>query len=151
MMRVSGWLKNNLQQDAHIDSDKTTHIAYLIIIGLILLLPFVMSFNPDQPGNINILGINLPGLCLSYSLFKTSCPGCGMTRSFVLLAHGRISDSLHCHRLGIVIYLYFVLLFLYRIYCLSHPGKDLPSPIRKSYFYISLGIIALLLGNWFMG
>jgi hypothetical protein len=150
-MSVSAWVKDYLKQDAFINSDNVTHITYLVIISVIVFLPFFISYNSPQERHLYIGGFEIPGLCLTNHLFKIQCPGCGLTRSFVLLTHGRIGESLATHRLGIVLYLYFLLLLAYRVYCIFNQGRELPEGIRKSYFYVSLGIIVLLLLNWFIG
>jgi hypothetical protein len=49
------------------------------------------------PGGV--LG-SLPGLCLTRSVAHMDCPGCGMTRSFVAMAHGDLRQAFRSHRLG---------------------------------------------------
>ena len=55
---------------------------------------------------------DMPSLCLFYHLTGLPCPGCGLTRSFVCLGHGRFFESLHWHPLGPAIFLLFTLLWL---------------------------------------
>jgi hypothetical protein len=45
-------------------------------------------------------GTPLGALCWVHALFGIDCPMCGMTRSFVALAHGRVSDAFHFHPAG---------------------------------------------------
>src|SRR6476469_10699752 len=43
-----------------------------------------------------------PVVCPFRRLTGLPCPGCGLTRSWVYLAHGRWSDSWHAHPFGAV-------------------------------------------------
>jgi hypothetical protein len=39
--------------------------------------------------------------CPSVTLFHAPCPGCGMTRALVALAHGEVGESLSMHALAV--------------------------------------------------
>ena len=45
-------------------------------------------------------GSPLGGACWFHEVFGLPCPLCGMTRSFVALAHGRIGDAFRFHAAG---------------------------------------------------
>lgn len=45
-------------------------------------------------------GTPLPGLCLARTVLSMDCPLCGMTRSFVALAHGDLGAALGFHPAG---------------------------------------------------
>jgi hypothetical protein len=50
-------------------------------------------------------GGSLGGLCLFRALFHTDCPFCGMTRSFVALAHGDLAAAFRFHPAGPILFL----------------------------------------------
>ncbi|MDB5333293.1 MAG: hypothetical protein JWP03_4444 [Phycisphaerales bacterium] len=120
----------------------------LIIAGITIALAFSLRvvqgdrvafwFLPQHP---------LPQTCGSRALFGMDCPGCGLTRSFVFLAHGHWNAALHVHRVGWVLALATVLQIPYRIIALR-TGYILPAPIARN---ISRGLIILLIGNWVLG
>ena len=62
--------------------------AAVLLLSLALPLP--------RGGSIG----NLPSICPFFNLTGTPCPGCGLTRSFVCLAHGHLFESLRWHPLG---------------------------------------------------
>lgn len=64
------------------------------ICGAVLLLSVALPL----PQNGTILG--LPSLCPFHNLSGVPCPGCGLTRSFVCLAHGQIAAAFEFHPLG---------------------------------------------------
>ncbi|HWO25279.1 MAG TPA: DUF2752 domain-containing protein [Kofleriaceae bacterium] len=45
-------------------------------------------------------GTALPELCLVHAALAIDCPMCGMTRSFVALAHGELAAALRFHPAG---------------------------------------------------
>jgi len=60
----------------------------LVSIGVIVMAATMRSEGPSDvflPG----MKVALPELCLTKSILKIPCPGCGMTRSFIAIAHGQ--------------------------------------------------------------
>jgi hypothetical protein len=94
-------------------------------------------FLPDYP---------LPETCLAHSMFGVSCPGCGLTRSFIYLAHGDWQTSLKMHRLGWLLALAILFQLPYRFFCLAKHDCSLTTLAFFRWFGYLL--IALLLGNW---
>ncbi len=83
----------------------------LAAIGAILGAVALAVVLPYSPGDrlLSIGGQTLPTLCLSRSVLGISCPGCGLTRSWVALAHGDIDGSLRDHPLGALVMAYLLL------------------------------------------
>ena len=63
------------------------------------------------PGATGQIG-HLPSVCPFYNLTGLPCPGCGLTRAFVCLGHGRFWEALHWHPLAALVYALFVFLWL---------------------------------------
>ena len=63
---------------------------------------------PDTTGQI----AHLPSVCPFYNMTGLPCPGCGLTRAFVCLGHGRWLDSLHWHPLGWLLALILAVLWM---------------------------------------
>jgi hypothetical protein len=88
----------------------------------------------------------LPHSCMSRSMFHFDCPGCGLTRSFILLAEGRFAASFARHHVGIPLALATLLQLPYRTQRLLQPGRDwFPKPWRRAFSWM---LILMLLGNW---
>ena len=66
------------------------------------LAPFLLAgaFVCPLPsgGGAHIAGV--PSLCLFQQMTGLPCPGCGLTRSVVCMAHGHLADALAFHPLG---------------------------------------------------
>jgi hypothetical protein len=67
---------------------------FSVLCGATLALSFALPLPRDGA----ILG--LPSLCPFHNWTGIPCPGCGMTRSFVSLAHGQIGAAFEYHPLG---------------------------------------------------
>jgi hypothetical protein len=59
-----------------------------ISLGVIVMAAVMRSEGPSDvflPG----MKVALPDICLTKSVLGVPCPGCGMTRSFIAIAHGQ--------------------------------------------------------------
>ncbi|MCE9545604.1 MAG: DUF2752 domain-containing protein [Planctomycetia bacterium] len=69
-----------------------TRIGYHALMACgaagILLLAAVMHLSAGGLVTLPLVG-TLPGMCIWHRVLGFDCPGCGLTRSFVALAHGQ--------------------------------------------------------------
>jgi Protein of unknown function (DUF2752) len=75
------------------------HLAVLLMAGSVLVLAGVLSWRGAAltfPG----LGAALPEVCSMRRFLGIECPGCGLTRSFVALAHGDLVLAWHMNPAG---------------------------------------------------
>lgn len=55
---------------------------------------------------VRLLGLpELPQMCHFRSMFHLPCPGCGLTRAFISMGHGRLIDAWYYHPVGVFFYL----------------------------------------------
>jgi len=88
----------------------------------------------------------LPEMCMSRTWLGLECPGCGLTRSFVHLAHGDLSASWRLHRLGWLLALAVVAQLPYRLVALA-TGKS--APLGTTFPRLcAWTLVVLLLVNW---
>ncbi len=88
----------------------------------------------------------LPPSCVTQSAFGVKCPGCGLTRSFIHLAHGRWTAAWSVHRLGWLVFGAALLQVPYRLSCIYRDEPPFAGSRVPTWF--SWLIIALLIGNW---
>ncbi|MEX2558877.1 MAG: DUF2752 domain-containing protein [Pirellulales bacterium] len=124
-----------------------------LILGLSLAvaaMAFLLEVRPDQ--RVAIRGLPqwpLPHSCFSRMLAGVSCPGCGLTRSFVHLAHGDWRASVEVHRLGWLLAAAVVSQFPYRLFALARVARRDSSGRWAEWF--GIGLVVLLLANWLAG
>lgn len=123
------------------------HLERLIFCIAVIAASVMLEVN--GAGRVCVPGFRdrpLPESCPSWTLFKTPCPGCGLTRSFIHLAHGDVAASLARHRIGVLLFALVAVQIPYRVLALRHPHRNLVEPsIARA---ISLLLLGLLFGNW---
>jgi hypothetical protein len=104
---------------------------------------------PASSDALRLPGTNfaLPPLCASRAIFGLQCPGCGLTRSFVALAHGDVAESLRFNRVGWLLALAVVVQIPYRAYALAELRRRVVT--RPWLAWFGYALIAALILNWF--
>lgn len=131
------------------DSKGRRHRDVLLISLAVVALAFLLEVRTDQ--RVFLRGfpeLPLPEMCLSRSWLHVECPGCGLTRSFVYLAHGHWSESWHVHRFGWLLALTVAAQIPYRLVALRTGNA---APLGTTFPRIfGWTLIALLAINWLM-
>jgi hypothetical protein len=126
------------------------HLSILLLAVLVIAASFVLQVAPDGD-RVYLHGApaaTLPPLCFMKALGGVPCPGCGLTRSFIYLAHGNPSASWQAHRLGWLLAALALVQVPYRLAELAWPGRLQPGPIFTQVAVV--GTVALFLVNWMM-
>lgn len=137
-----------LPSESELTGDVQANFTYLFILLGFILLPFAIRFDPAAAPVPSVLGHALPGICFSHEYLGVDCPGCGMTRAFILIVDGRWGESLHYHRLGIALYAFLVYQALYRLYCLARRPQAIPRTLLVLQRFGPAMLIILLIANW---
>ena len=112
--------------------------------GLSALLLVSVALPP--PGRDGSIG-HVPAFCPFYRLTGLPCPGCGLTRAFVCMGHGRWAESLHWHPVGWLIYGICLLLWLRAGVTLARDAAFLPlSPRVAGRLSLTGAALLLLVG-----
>jgi hypothetical protein len=128
-----------------------TYRQALVLMTALLISPAFLNFD-EQPGKgVGLCGFRLPPLCMTQELVGVDCPGCGLTRAFVLIAHGRLRKSLEYHRLGIMLYAYFLFLAAFNASALLAPRHPFTYRLHIVQLRLPWLILALLVLNWIPG
>lgn len=112
-------------------------VPVFVLLSILLVGVFV---TPDQ-----IAGTPF---CLIKSLTDMDCPGCGMTRAFLLLARGHVLTAMSLNAASPLVYLFFVQM------AATLTARALGTPLLDSALWqqarVLQGwlILVLLLGHW---
>jgi hypothetical protein len=129
--------------------DRAWHIQVLVICAMALAAaPLLQVQGPQKVSLRGWAAAELPPLCGSQVMFGISCPGCGLTRSWVSLAHGDVSRSLMHHRLGWLLMALAMLQIPYRLHALYTGRPLLPDRLASG---IGFALVAALIINWLVG
>jgi hypothetical protein len=96
--------------------------------GLSALVLFIACALP-MPGPDGSIA-HLPSVCLFHDLTGLPCPGCGLTRSFVCLAHGQFAQSLRYHPLGAALFAFMLATVVYAVVERVRPDWRLSPPAK---------------------
>lgn len=69
------------------------HRASLAAAVMVLLLSMTMSTSDGRRVMLPGMKAPLPETCMTKVAWGMPCPGCGMTRAFIALGHGRVGDA----------------------------------------------------------
>jgi len=120
----------------------------LLFATVMVVLPFFLA--PAYPGEDRVAlgGWRIPPVCPHRVLFMSSCPGCGLIRSFTALVHGQISESYAYHRLGIPLFLIIAFQIPFRLYLLKTGSQGYSKRIEAFIYRPVPFVIAILVINW---
>jgi hypothetical protein len=128
-------------------AQRRRHWEMLIISSLAIVLSFALFIRPD--GRVALRGLGdhpVPETCVAHAVFHIDCPGCGLTRSFICLAQGRLAESWNFNHVGWLMALACLIQVPYRAFSLATNRSLAPRP-STVFGYL---LIAALIGNWFV-
>jgi hypothetical protein len=95
--------------------DPPSYHAWLLGVSLAVLAAAALL---DVRGGTQVvlpwLDVPLPELCYWKRYLGLDCPGCGLTRCFISMAHGDLASAWHYHPLGMALFAALVLHVPYR-------------------------------------
>jgi hypothetical protein len=84
--------------------DTTTHWLFLVMSSGVLMAALVLDVRGTEHVVLPLLDATLPGTCTFRIWFGSGCPGCGLTRCFVSLAHGDVAGAWSFNPAGILLF-----------------------------------------------
>jgi len=105
-------------------------MEHLLILGFALIAiagSYILDLSPEGAVTLRSdrfgFHVTLPETCVSRRILGISCPGCGLTRSFVALAHGNIRMAIEANVMGPILFVMCWLQIPYRIF--RYSGHEL--------------------------
>jgi hypothetical protein len=80
------------------------HIVFLTLSVAVLTASALLSVQGPLQVNLPLVGESLPMLCHWKRFTGIDCPGCGMTRCFISLAHGDIGAAWRFNPAGFLLF-----------------------------------------------
>ncbi|MFO7905406.1 MAG: DUF2752 domain-containing protein [Planctomycetota bacterium] len=101
------------------------HWAFLALAVAVLLAACSLEVRDGEKVGVSGIDAVLPGTCVFRKATGRPCPGCGLTRSFISAAHGRIRDAWHYNPAGFFFLVVVVFQVPYRLYQIARIGRGL--------------------------
>jgi len=92
------------------------HLLLFVLCGGVILAAAVMEPSNE---NLTLFGFEVPMVCGWRRMTGWRCLGCGMTRSFVFLAHGHIVDAFWMNYAGPLLFAFMAAQPPYRLWKLA--------------------------------
>jgi hypothetical protein len=85
-------------------ADVLYHSLLLALAVGVLVAARLLSIRGDSDVILPWLGWRVPQLCAMQRTFGIACPGCGLTRCFIAMAHGEWRSAWHYNPAGLVLF-----------------------------------------------
>jgi hypothetical protein len=129
--------------------DRFYHIILLALSASVLLLAVVLSIRDHSQVILPVLQLPLPELCTMRRMLGIDCPGCGLTRCFIALAHGDVTAAWSYNPAGLWLFLVMAFQVPFRIYQLWRLSRGQRELLLPWTLQITLAILAIaLLTQW---
>jgi hypothetical protein len=113
-------------------SSRAYHRAILCISLAVLAVALALVDDGDGRLRLSFTSLFLPAICTFRRIFGMDCPGCGLTRAFVAMAHGRLEAAWHYHPVGVLLFAGVLAQVPYRLWQLvrlSHGRGEFRHPL----------------------
>jgi len=103
-------------------------VRWTVILGAVAVIVAASRLEIRGPRRVGFegTGIELPEMCSFHRATGLDCPGCGMTRSFISLAHGELRAAARYHPLGLLLFPLVVLQIPWQLAQLVREYRGLP-------------------------
>lgn len=102
------------------------HWLFLTIAAVVLLLSFLMRSEGEQSVFLPGLQSAMPEMCGAKVLLGISCPGCGLTRSFIAISSGQLRHAWNLNPASFLLYLFVAVQIPWQIFQLSRVHANRP-------------------------
>ena len=128
---------------------KRYHASLLIAALAVITVAAIFSVQGPEVIRVPALG-NLPGVCLLKRTMNIDCPGCGLTRCFVSLAHGDFVAAWHFNPAGLFLFAIVLYQVPYRSFQIWQIHRTDFDRCHGPWFTASIVwlMLILLLGQW---
>lgn len=124
------------------------HWVLFIMASSAVALSFLLRAPGGDPVLLPFLDQPLPGMCTFKRFAGVGCPGCGLTRCFVSLAHGDVRSAWAFNPAGILLFAAAVFQIPYRLAQISRIRRGLPELRWRALDWALWLILFALLAQW---
>ncbi len=125
------------------------HGSLLGVSTVVVALAATMSVHQTSEVRLPGLPFSLPELCYFRATTGLNCPGCGLTRSFISLAHGELALAWHYNPGGVLFFPIVLFQIPYRAAQLLRVYRGLPSwNLGWLGHGVFMGLAAVLFVQW---
>ncbi|MEZ6109383.1 MAG: DUF2752 domain-containing protein [Pirellulaceae bacterium] len=124
------------------------HLGLLMLSTLVIALAITMSVEQRSRVTLPGMSVPLPELCASKRMLNYPCPGCGMTRAFISLGHGRIIDAWGFNPAALLLFPIIALQLPWRIVQLWRVRRGKPDLEPRGMTTVAMLLMIGMLVQW---
>ena len=141
----------NAQHDSA--SGKPETQIHWVLLGLslaVLAAALVLDTRGSRQVILPPAGVSLPESCMFHRTTGFDCPGCGLTRCFIAIVHGRWEQAWHFNPAGYAIFALVAFQVPYQLFQLRRIGRGLePARLLRAEWFL-VAMIPLLIVQWIL-
>lgn len=120
------------------------HVIFLAMSVTIVLLSFVMKFDGGDMVSLPGFQSPMPETCSSKAYFGLSCPGCGLTRSFISISRGQFGKAWQLNPASFFVYVFVAIQIPWQCFQIWRLRQGKPI-IESSWVYLPLMVCTFAL------
>jgi hypothetical protein len=129
--------------------DPLYHVVWLSLSVVVLMAAVLLSIRGSSEVIVPAIGYPLPELCMMKRTTGLVCPGCGLTRCFISLAHGDVASAWSYNPAGLWLFAIVGLQVPFRGYQLWRIRHGLPELVlTRLGLAVFLVFAVALLAQW---
>jgi hypothetical protein len=126
------------------------HWTLLLLCGSVVAAAALLKVEYGMLVTVPLLGMTLPEMCYWRTVFGMDCPGCGLTRCFVSLAHADLAAAWHYNPTGILLFIGVAFQIPYRALQLWRLRRGRAELDLAMLPWALVGICVLLVVQWLL-
>ena len=132
-------------------NDAFYQTLYLVMATAVILVSAVLQIDASGRVVLPVLQLPLPDTCWFHRIFGLGCPGCGLTRCFISIVHGRFAEAWHFNPAGFPFFLLVASQIPYRAIQLwrIRTGVGLLA-VSKTPLILVFATMVLLFAQWLL-
>jgi hypothetical protein len=129
--------------------DVLQHAIFLAMALAVIVASFTLGVGNSQKVELPGMGWSLPSVCQFKNLTGVDCPGCGLSRGFIHLAHGDFVGAWQFNPAAALVFLFVAVQVPYRSLQLWRIYRGAPELNWRRVGNVAIGVIAVaLVSQW---
>jgi hypothetical protein len=129
--------------------DALFHVVLLGVASCVLAAACLLRVEGTEKVWVPVVERPLPGLCTYQRLFGIGCPGCGLTRCFISMAHGHLGAAWRFNPAGLLLFAVVVVQLPYRAWQLWRIRRGLAEiRLGQGSHLLFWSCFAALISQW---
>jgi len=124
-----------------------SHKTVIVLCAAVVVISLILPTDHVEAGiRLPFTSVRIPSTCALGRVTHTGCPACGLTRGFVLSAHGDWHRAEAMQPLAVPLFLLCLLQIPLRLFLLRRPDWAFWFHRRERWMWIGLSVVVL--GVW---